>query len=118
MNTKLVVTNYITVNIDIGSLMFFPALRRGSAATCLLVLRVRIPTRAWMSVFCVLSGRGLCVGLIARPDDSYRLSCVWGWSWSLDWPIRGFCAARGKKSTFCMHSQISINRNWIHPTSF
>ena len=76
MNTKLVVTNYITVNIDIGSLMFFPALRRGSAATCLLVLRVRIPTRAWMSVFCVLSGRGLCVGLIARPDDSYRLSCV------------------------------------------
>ena len=27
---------------------------------------------------CVLSGRGLCVGLITRPEDSYRV-----WSWSL-----------------------------------
>jgi len=26
----------------------------------------------------VLSGRGLCVGLITRPEDSYRV-----WSWSL-----------------------------------
>ena len=25
---------------------------------------------------CVLSGRGLCVGLITRPEDSYRLWCV------------------------------------------
>ena len=25
---------------------------------------------------CVLSGRGLCVGLITRPEDSYRLGCV------------------------------------------
>jgi hypothetical protein len=24
-------------------------------------------------LFCVLSGRGLCVGLISRPEDSYRL---------------------------------------------
>jgi hypothetical protein len=22
---------------------------------------------------CVLSGRGLCVGMIARPEDSYRM---------------------------------------------
>jgi hypothetical protein len=26
--------------------------------------------------FCVLSGRGLCDGLITRPDESYRLWCV------------------------------------------
>jgi hypothetical protein len=26
--------------------------------------------------FCVLSGRGLCVGLITRPEESYRLWCV------------------------------------------
>jgi hypothetical protein len=27
---------------------------------------------------CVLSGRGLCVGLIIRPEESYRLcECVW-----------------------------------------
>jgi hypothetical protein len=73
MNTKLVVTNYITINIDIGSLMFFPALRRGSAATCFLGLRVRIPPRAWMSVCCVccvLSGGGLCFALVARPEES------------------------------------------------
>jgi len=25
---------------------------------------------------CVLSGRGLCDGLITRPDESYRLWCV------------------------------------------
>jgi hypothetical protein len=27
-------------------------------------------------VLCVLSGRGLCDGLIARPEESYRLCCV------------------------------------------
>jgi hypothetical protein len=26
--------------------------------------------------FCVLSGRGLCVGLIARPEKSYQVWCV------------------------------------------
>jgi hypothetical protein len=39
-----------------------------------------------MSVCCecrVLSGRGLCDGLITRPDESYRVWCVWVWSWSL-----------------------------------
>jgi len=64
MNTKLIVTNCITINIDIGSLMFFPALRRGSTAARLLRLWVRIPPRAWMYVCCeccVLSGRCLCV---------------------------------------------------------
>ena len=25
---------------------------------------------------CVLSGRGLCVGLITRPEETYRLCCV------------------------------------------
>jgi coenzyme F420-reducing hydrogenase gamma subunit len=25
---------------------------------------------------CVLSGRGLCVGLITRPEESYRVRCV------------------------------------------
>ena len=45
------------------------------------------PPEAWMSVSCeccVLSGRGLCVGLITRPEESYRLQCVWMWSWILD----------------------------------
>jgi hypothetical protein len=45
----------------------------------LLGLWVRIPPGAWMSVSCeccVLSGRELCVGLIARPEESYRVWCV------------------------------------------
>jgi hypothetical protein len=33
---------------------------------------------------CVLSGRGLCDGLVTRPEESYRLWCVWVWSWSVE----------------------------------
>jgi hypothetical protein len=33
---------------------------------------------------CVLSGWDLCDGLIARPEEYYRMWCVWVWSWSLD----------------------------------
>jgi len=32
----------------------------------------------------VVSGRGLCVGLITRPEESYRVWCVWVGSWSVD----------------------------------
>ena len=45
------------------------------------------PVGARMSVSCeccVLSGRGLCVGLITRPEESYRVWYVWVWSWNLD----------------------------------
>jgi hypothetical protein len=63
-------------------------LMRRSAAACLQGSRVRITLRAWMFVCCVsflclyvvLScvGRGLCDGLITRPDESYRVSkYVW-----------------------------------------
>ena len=51
----------------------------GSAASHLLGLRVRIPPRAWMSVFCkcgVMSGTGLSVGLTTQPEKSYHESCV------------------------------------------
>jgi hypothetical protein len=33
---------------------------------------------------CVLLGSSLCVGLITRPEEPYRLWCAWVWSWSLD----------------------------------
>jgi hypothetical protein len=49
-------------------------IRRGSVATRLLGLRVRIPPGPRMSVYCeccALSGRGLCVGLFNRPEQSY-----------------------------------------------
>jgi len=48
-----------------------------SAVAHLLRLWVRIPPGAWMSVVrVVLAGRGLCDGLITRPEESYRLWCV------------------------------------------
>ena len=51
-------------------------LTRRSSAARLLRLWVRIPLGAWIFVCCkccVLSGRGLCDGLITRPEESYRL---------------------------------------------
>jgi hypothetical protein len=55
-------------------------LRRGPAAACCLGLWGPIPPGALVSVSwecCVLSGRGLCVGLIAGPEESYWVWCVW-----------------------------------------
>ena len=54
-------------------------LRRRSAATSLLGSWVRIPPGTWIFVCCeccMLSGRGLCDGLITRPEEFYRLWCV------------------------------------------
>ena len=81
----------ISVNIMVFILCIFvtytccgqmPAAARskhGSAAARLLGLRVRIPPGAWMSFSCeccVLSGTGLCVGLITCPEESCRVWCV------------------------------------------
>jgi hypothetical protein len=81
-----------------------PGLRRGSTAARLLGSWVRIPPGAWMSVSCeccVLSGRGLCDGLVIRPEKSYLVWCVYCvWSWNLEMtrprPPKG-CWAIGKK---------------------
>ena len=54
-------------------------LKRRSAAVHLMRMWVRIQPGAWMSLCyecCVLSGRGHCVELITRPEESYRLWCV------------------------------------------
>jgi len=51
----------------------------GSAAARLLGLQVRI-LPGFMDVSCeccVLSGRGLCVGMTTEPEESYRVWCVW-----------------------------------------
>ena len=51
-------------------------LGRRSLAARLLRLWVRIPPGAWIFVCCeccVLSGRGLCDGLIIRSEESYRM---------------------------------------------
>ena len=52
------------------------AARSRSTAARLLRSWVRIPPGAWVFFCCeccVLSGRGLCDGLITRPEESYRL---------------------------------------------
>ena len=76
-------------------------LRRWSAAAHLLALRVRITPGSWMPVSCeysVLSDRDLCVGIITRPDESYRL---WyfcdrdAFAMMRPWPTRG-CNAEKK----------------------
>ena len=71
-------------------------LRYGSVDVRLLGLRARIPPGAWMSVSCyccVFSGRGLSVGLITRPEESYEVWCVS--TMRRPWPTRGGCAKRG-----------------------
>jgi hypothetical protein len=64
--------------ISLGRFLWPRVLRRGSAASRLLGLRVRVPPEAWMSVYCecyVLSVRGLCEGPIPRPEEPYPV-CV------------------------------------------
>jgi hypothetical protein len=80
-------------------------LRRMSTAARLLILWVRFPPRAWMFVFCeclVLSGRGLCDGLITRPEESYRLWRVVCVTSKTSWMRRPYpalgCSATLKKS--------------------
>jgi hypothetical protein len=94
---------HLLVVMKTGRSQWPRGLRRESTSARLL-LWVRIPPKAWMSVCCeccVLSGRGLCVGLVTHPEESYRVWCVWCvWSWSLEMrrsrPLRG-CRALGKK---------------------
>ena len=51
---------------------------------------------------CVLSGRGLCDGLITRPEESYRLWCVVVYDLETSkmrrlWPSAGLLRKKKKK---------------------
>jgi hypothetical protein len=80
-------------------------LRPRSAAARLLKSWVRFPPWTWKFVcweYCVLSGRGLCDGLITRPYESYRLWCVvcdLQTSWMRPWPTGG-CRAKNKQTNW------------------
>ena len=77
--------NYVAIIFNINFIMQLSikrrsqwprGLRRRSLAARLLRLWVRIPPGAWIFVCCercVLSGRGLCHGLIIRSEESYRM---------------------------------------------
>jgi hypothetical protein len=68
-------------NTDYSQVQWPRRVRRGSAAACLLGLRVRLPSGALISVCfecCVSSGRGLCEGPIPPSEESYKGSvCHW-----------------------------------------
>jgi hypothetical protein len=96
--------------------------RRGSVAFRLLGLRIRIPPGAWMSVSCeccVLSGRGLCVGLITLPEESYRMWCVSdcdreAWIMRRPWPTGA--VAPWEKKSFNLYKYINtsvISWKWL-----
>jgi hypothetical protein len=79
VNKKLLLTQILVSNRPIRRSQWPCGLRRGSAVAGLLGLWVRIPPGAWMFFSCeccVLSGRGLCDGLVPRPEESYRMWCV------------------------------------------
>ena len=61
-------------------------------------LWVRIPPGVWMFVICeccMLSGRGLYLGLITRPKESNQVWCVWVW---LRGPVKGGCDPESDRS--------------------
>ena len=81
-------------------------LRRRSSAARLLRLWVRIPPGAWMFVCCeccVLSGRGLCDGLITRPEESYRI-------WSVVVCDQGTSQTRRLKARY---RAVKIQPHWV-----
>ena len=93
-------------------------LRRGSVAACLLELGVRIPPGAWIFVSCeccVLWGRGVCDGLITRPEEPYRVWCVivcdLETSWMRrPWPSGGLLRQINKKKLLNMqHVSRTLN---------
>jgi hypothetical protein len=93
-------------------------LRRGPAAARLLGLWVRIPLEAWISVCCVLSGRGLC-----RADHSSRgvlpsVVCLNEFDHEASimrrpWPTGGCCAIVKKKVDYIMGAVYLVSPEYI-----
>ena len=88
---------------SVGRTQWPCGLKRGSAAARLLCgfESRRGHGCLFLSECCVLSGRRLCVGLIIPPEESYRVLCVWVWSWNLEIfrPLVQYCCAMEKKNT-------------------
>jgi hypothetical protein len=80
-------TPFIVILIWHNLIKPIPVAALSKAWACLLGERVRILPGACISVpseCCILSDRGLCAELFIRPEEFYRMWCVWMWSWSLD----------------------------------
>jgi hypothetical protein len=123
---------FVTANLKESRSRWPRDLSRVSAATRLLGLRVRILPGAWMSLFCeccVLSDRGLCVGLVTLPEESYRVWWVWVWSWILDneetlahWGccamIKKFLRKSALRKVLIQAGENSIPNAWNKQTDF
>ena len=116
-----------------GNLYFYYCFRRSrwpsgqrsrSAADRLLRLWVRTPPGTWKFVCsecCVLSVRGLCVGLITRPEESYRLwrvvVCDLETSWvrrhSPSAPKTNYCF-QWRKYLFWRCTKLVTNISFLH----
>ena len=71
-----VALNFFMTSVTVRRSKWPRGLRHRSSAARLLRSWVRIPPGAWLFVYCeccVLSDRGLCDGLITRPEEPYRL---------------------------------------------
>ena len=95
------------------------------ATARLLRMWVRVPSGKWMSLCCeccVLSGRGLCVELITRPEESYLLRCFVECDLETSWMRRpwptGGCCDKSKKIR-CIRTSASVagDKPWqlLHP---
>jgi hypothetical protein len=119
---------YITINLQMHNLCIYtvilkpiPVATRSKAWVCgssLAGIARSNPNGEWMSASCdccVLSGRGLCVGLITRPEQSYRVWCVLVWSWSKTvrraWPT-GVCCVMEKEKHYITTLKTSA---YFHP---
>jgi len=106
----------ITYSITFCRFQWPRVLRCRSAAARLLILWVRIPPGSWMSVCCeccVLSGRGLCDGLITRPEEPYRLWCVVVCDLETSWMGRPLGGCRAKERKNC-HSLRKFDINILY----
>ena len=116
----LYLTTHDTHNrqISMSPMGFEPKISAGERPQAARLLRswVRIPSVAWIFVCCecrVLSGGGLCDGLITRPEESYRLWCVVVCDLETarmrrSWPTGGCCTKRKKEGCYFMFSAESV----------
>ena len=81
---------------------------------------------SFASVVCCKVGRGLCVGLITRPDESYRVwyvQCLWSWSLDNGRHTSLGVVAQWKKvriitlNLFLSHSHINLRGSTDRPTT-
>jgi hypothetical protein len=64
-------------------------------------------------LLCVLLGRGLCDGSIIRPEESYRMRCVWVRSRNLIEQTALGCRAMRKNMAFhCPYEMTWFEYNW------